>query len=73
MVTLSQMVKAKIGFLSVENLRSSDSQGVLAGIMKSLKNLGLPHHDGIPPIPIGLGGDGCNTNRGVIRAVCKLY
>lgn len=37
------MVKVKLGFLSIENLESSNAQGVLDGIKRSLKNLGLPN------------------------------
>jgi len=37
------MVKVKMGFLSIENLKSLEAQGVLAGIRKSLENLELRH------------------------------
>ena len=67
------MVKVKIGFLSIENLKSSDAQGVLTGIKRALENLRLPHQEGIHPIPVGLGGDGCNTNRGAISGVQALF
>ena len=33
------MVKVKMGFLSIENLKSSDTKGVLVGIKRSLENL----------------------------------
>lgn len=67
------MVKVKMGFLSIENLRSLDAQGVLAGIKRSLENLELRHQEGTPPTPIGLGGDGCNTNRGAVSGVQALF
>jgi len=43
------MVKVKMGFLSIENLRSSDAQGVLVGIKRSLENLELCQQEGNSP------------------------
>ena len=67
------MVHVKLGFLSLENLKNSTAQGVLEGIKTSLKNLGLPNVGEIPPIPVGLGGDGCSTNRGETNGVQALF
>lgn len=67
------MVTVKMGFLSIENLRSSDAQGVLAGIKRSLENLELRQQEGTPPTPVGLGGDNCSTNRGAISGVPALF
>ena len=58
------MVKVQMGFLSVENLTSSTSDGVVGGIKTALESPGLSNIGMPPPSPIGLGGDGCNTNRG---------
>lgn len=58
------MVKVQMGFLSVENLTSSTAEGVVGGIKTALESLGLSNIGMPPPSPIGLGGDGCNTNRG---------
>ena len=65
---LEPMVKVKM-FLSIENLTSSDAQGVLAVIKRSLENMGLPHEEGFSPVPTGLGGHGCSTNRGASSGV----
>ena len=65
------MVKVKMGFLS--NLKSLDAQGVLAGIKKSLENLELRHQEGTPLTPVGLGEDGCSTNRGATSGVQALF
>ena len=46
------MVKVKTGFLSIQNLRSSDAQGVLAALKMSLENLGLSQEGEIPPPPL---------------------
>ena len=67
------MVKVKLGFLSIENLKSSTAQGVVDGIKMSLENLGLPNVGEISPIPVGLGGDGCSTNRGETNGVQALF
>ena len=67
------MVKVKTGFLSIQNLRSSDAQGVLAALKMSLENLGLSQEGEIPPTLIGLGGDGCSTNRGQTSGVQALF
>ena len=62
------MVKVKTGFLSIQNLRSSDAQGVLAALKMSLENLGLSQEGEIPPpTPIGLGGDGVTCT-----CICKF-
>ncbi|CAB4040910.1 Hypothetical predicted protein, partial [Paramuricea clavata] len=55
-------VKVQMGFLSVENLTSSTAEGVVGH-----SDVGMP-----PPSPIGLGGDGCNTNRGEKGGVIAL-
>ena len=60
-------------FLSIKNLTNSDAQGVLAGIKRSLENLGLPHEKGSPLVPNGLRGDGCSTNRGASSGVQALF
>ena len=39
----------------------------------SLENLGLSQEGEIPPSTIGLGGDGCRTNRGQTRGVQTLF
>ena len=67
------MIKVKTGFLSIQNLRSSDAQGVLAALKMSLENLGLSQEGEIPPTPIGLGWDGCSTNRGQTSGVQALF
>ncbi|XP_074626738.1 zinc finger protein 862-like [Acropora palmata] len=67
------MVHVKLGFLSLENLTNSTAQGVVEGIKTSLKNLGLPNVGEIPPIPVGLGWDGCSTNRGETNGVQALF
>ena len=33
----------------------------------------LRHQEGTPPTPVGLGGDGCSTNRGAISGVQALF
>lgn len=58
------MGKVQMGFLSVENLTSSTAEGVVGGIKTALESLGLSNIGVPPPSPIGVGGDGCNTNRG---------
>ena len=68
-----RMVKVKTGFLSIQNLRSSDAQGVLAALKMSLENLGLSQEGEIPPTPVGLGGDGCSTNRSQTSGAQALF
>ena len=58
------MVKVQMGFLSLENLTSSTAEGVVSGIKHALESLGLYEIGEPPPSPVGLGGDGCSTNRG---------
>ena len=65
-------VKVQMGFLSVENLTSSTAEGVVGGIKSALESLGLSDVGMPPPSPIGLGGDGCNTNRGEKGGVIAL-
>lgn len=67
------MVKVKMGFLSKENLKSSDAQGVLSGIKRSLENLEFRHQERTPPTPVGLEEDGCSTNRGATSGVQALF
>lgn len=67
------MVKVKTGLLSIEDLESSDAQGVLHGIKQSLQNLKLQQDETLHPVPIGLGGDGCSTNRGTNNGVQALF
>ena len=68
------MVKVKMGFLSIEDLNSSDAKGVMDGIKQSLEKLTVPCGDDIRASPVGLGGDGCSTNRGKnngVQAILK--
>lgn len=44
-------------------LASSTAEGVVSGIKQALESLGLADIGMPPPSPIGLGGDGCSTNR----------
>jgi hypothetical protein len=67
------MVKVKMGFISLENIKSSNAQGVLDGIQNSLDTLGLHKLPGTPPTPLGLGCDGCSTNRGETGGVQALF
>ena len=67
------MTKVKTGFLSIQNLRSPDALGVLAALKMSIENLGISQEGKISPTPIGLGGDGCSTNRGQTSGVQALF
>lgn len=67
------MVNVKMAFLTLEKIASADAPGVLDGIQKSPDSLSLNKLQGTPPIPLGLGGDGCSRNRGNIARVQALF
>ena len=52
-------------YLSLQSLSSSTAQGVVDGIKKAIIEAGLKDVTTVnPPVQVGLGGDGCSTNRG---------
>ena len=67
------MVKVKMGFFSTEKIASSDAPGVLDGIKRSLDTLGLKKLSCTQPSLLGLGSEGCSSNRGETGGVQALF
>ena len=57
------IVKVKMKFLSLQNLKSASAEGVVDGIKQAVASAGLKSTDDVST-HVGLGGDGCGTNRG---------
>ena len=68
-------IAVKTRYLSLECLSSSTAQGVVDGIKTVLTDIGLKDVTATtPPVHVGLGGDGCSTNRGEkggVKAILK--
>ena len=68
-------IAVKTRFLSLQCLSSSTAQGVVDGIKTALTDTGLKDVTATtPPVHVGLGGDGCSTNRGEkggVKAILK--
>ena len=59
------MVKVKMKFLSLQNLKSASAEGVVDVIRQAVASGGLKGTDDAPT-HVGPGGDGCRTIRGKV-------
>ena len=68
-------IVVKTRYFSLQCLSSSTAQGVIDGIKTALTETGLKGVTATtPPVHVGLGGDGCSTNRGEkagVKAILK--
>lgn len=68
-------IAVKTRYLSLQCLTRSTAQGVVDGIETALTDTGLKDITATtPPVHVGLGGDGCSTNRGEkggVKAILK--
>jgi len=70
--TIDSTVKVKMQFLSLQNLMSASAEGVVDGIKEAVASAGLKSTDD-SPTHVGLGGDGCSTNRGSKTGVKAIF
>ena len=58
-------IAVKTRYLCLQCLSNSTAQAVIDGIKTALSDAGLKEVTATtPPVHVGLGGDGCSTNRG---------